>query len=277
MRILYVTDLHGSAPRYERALEVARRRGVRAIVNGGDMYPKDGPLVEQHRFVTGFLDRHFAECSRAGLACLCMPANDDLEAFDGLLEETCGRHEGVLDIARRRVELDGVEFVGFDLVADHPFGLKDRARMDSPGFRFEPQLSGAVVSDGAWPEFRGLKRVGDWFAYARTLPTIEDELGRLERPRDPEKAVYVIHMPPSGAGLDVCSDGRAVGSGAVREFLMETQPLVSLHGHIHESPRVTGTWRTRLGRTVAVQPGQAGRLTYVLADLESMEIERVVE
>jgi Icc-related predicted phosphoesterase len=119
--------------------------------------------------------------------------------------------------------------------------------------------------------------VGDWFAEARARPTLEDELAALVRPRDPARAVYVIHMPPAGVGLDVCHDGGRVGSDALRAFLLDTQPLMSLHGHIHESPRVSGVWRADVGRTVAVQPGQEAPLAYIVADLESTDVERVVE
>ncbi len=281
MRILYVTDLHGNEGKYERVLAAARARGVDAVVNGGDMYPTGIPLERQHEFVTGFLDGHLAAYERAGVPLLCMPANDDLAAFDAIFESTCGAHSGIRNIAQRRVELGGFDFVGFNLVADYPFALKDRCRMDTRECEFGPQLGRAVVSDGSWPEFRGLRSIDDWFAYARKLPTMADELGRLERPRDPQKAVYVIHMPPSGAGLDVCGDGRRVGSEAVRDFLLETGPLLSLHGHIHESPEMTGVWRAQIGRTVSIQPGQTRRLTYVIVDLERLGTpggaERIVE
>ena len=40
-----------------------------------------------------------------------------------------------------------------------------------------------------------------------------------------------------------------VGSIAVRRFIEERQPLVTLHGHIHESTRLTGSWRDTIGRT----------------------------
>jgi Icc-related predicted phosphoesterase len=40
------------------------------------------------------------------------------------------------------------------------------------------------------------------------------------------------------------------GSPAVRQLIEEVQPLLSLHGHIHESKGVT-----RIGRTVAINPG----------------------
>jgi len=40
-----------------------------------------------------------------------------------------------------------------------------------------------------------------------------------------------------------------VGSVAIRRFIEERQPLVTLHGHIHESARLTGSWREQIGRT----------------------------
>ena len=43
-----------------------------------------------------------------------------------------------------------------------------------------------------------------------------------------------------------------VGSTAVREAILDYQPLLGLHGHIHESPRVA-----KLGRTTVVNPGSA--------------------
>ncbi|MHC4249153.1 MAG: metallophosphoesterase family protein [Planctomycetota bacterium] len=277
MRILYATDLHGVRAKYERVLEAARALRVDAVVNGGDMYPKDMPLARQHEFISGFLDRHFADYAAAGVPLLCMPGNDDLAGFDPLFEETCTRHAGVANIAQRRIELGGHEFIGLNRVVDYPFGLKDRCHMDSRSYTFQEQISPPVVSDGMWPEFRGLRVLSDWFAEARSRPTFEDKLTSLVRPSDPARAVYVVHMPPAGLGLDVCHDGGAVGSDALHEFLARRQPLMSLHGHIHESPRVSGAWRGEVGRTVAVQPGQEGRLAYVVADLESMEVERVVE
>jgi Icc-related predicted phosphoesterase len=67
-----------------------------------------------------------------------------------------------------------------------------------------------------------------------------------------------------------------VGSTAVREFLLENQPLLSLHGHIHESPQEGGVWRAERGRAIAVQPGQEGQLTWVEIELEKMVIKRRV-
>ena len=40
-----------------------------------------------------------------------------------------------------------------------------------------------------------------------------------------------------------------VGSIAIRRFIEDRQPLVTLHGHVHESARLTGSWRDTIGRT----------------------------
>ena len=31
---------------------------------------------------------------------------------------------------------------------------------------------------------------------------------------------------------------------------------MSLHGHIHESPKISGLWYNKLGKTICIQPGQ---------------------
>jgi Icc-related predicted phosphoesterase len=40
-----------------------------------------------------------------------------------------------------------------------------------------------------------------------------------------------------------------VGSIAIRRFIEERQPLLTLHGHVHESARLSGSWRDRIGAT----------------------------
>ena len=108
----------------------------------------------------------------------------------------------------------------------------------------------------------------------------EEEINDLVRPSNMEKAIYIIHTPPSNISLDVCHDGKKVGSKAVYEFLKKYQPLLSFHGHIHESAEVSGKWYNNIGRTLCIQPGQSHYhekyLVYTLIDLETMELERKV-
>ena len=55
-----------------------------------------------------------------------------------------------------------------------------------------------------------------------------------------------------------------VGSTAVREVIEDVQPILSLHGHIHESRAAV-----RIGRTLAVNPGSS----YVEGTLSGCVIE----
>ena len=57
-----------------------------------------------------------------------------------------------------------------------------------------------------------------------------------------------------------------VGATSVRKAIEEYQPLLGLHGHIHESRGVA-----RLGRTICINPGSRyneGILQGVIIDLE---------
>jgi Icc-related predicted phosphoesterase len=102
----------------------------------------------------------------------------------------------------------------------------------------------------------------------RELPEDElaDHLERLvARLDDPARSVFNLHVPPKGTALDQAPEldptlkpvvrGGAVsmasvGSEAVRELIERYQPLVALHGHIHESRAMT-----KIGRTVCINPG----------------------
>jgi Icc-related predicted phosphoesterase len=143
--------------------------------------------------------------------------------------------------------------------------------MDTTDYSFQEQFGSGLLSTR-----RGWYEIPDWFSYARTLPTIEDELNRLVRPENVARTIYVMHMPPARLGLDVCRDGRQVGSEAIYRFLAAEQPMLSLHGHIHESPQTSGTWRAQLGRTLCIQPGQLDSLIYITADLPTLESNRHV-
>ena len=273
MKALFVTDLHGSKWKYERLFEVAKSFRAEVVIDGGDMLPKEGDLFRQGEFIANYLDQHLAKFDAAGIYYLCYLGNDDLRIFDRLFEKTCDKYAFVVSLAQRKYEIGGYDFIGMNWVADYPFRLKDRCRKDTDDYVFQEQFGTGLLST---PE--GWQEIDDWFAYANTLPTLEDELNRLVRPVNMvRRSVYVIHMPPYKLGLDKCGDGAEVGSRAVYEFLRNHQPMLSLHGHIHESPEVSGRWCARLGNTICLQPGQLNELTYVTIDLATMKFERIKE
>jgi Icc-related predicted phosphoesterase len=109
-----------------------------------------------------------------------------------------------------------------------------------------------------------------------------------EQIEDMENAIFNIHVPPYGTGLDNAPEldegasrmkrggsvMKPVGSTAVRDAILEYQPLLTLHGHIHESRGVQ-----RLGKTVVINPGSAysdWTLQGVIVDLEDHKVARFV-
>jgi Icc-related predicted phosphoesterase len=271
MKILFATDLHGFTSKYEALLEVAKLTEADVVINGGDMLPTTGDLFSQGDYIRNELDAHFKEFDEAGIYYLCYLGNDDLRIFDEVFEKTCQKYSFVFNLAQHKIYVGDFEFVGMNWVVDYPFRLKDRCRMDTVDYVFQEQYGTALVSTKS-----GLEEIENWFSYARTLPTIEEELNRLANPKDMKKAVYVIHMPPYKLGLDKCGHGAEVGSKAVFDFLHRRQPRLSLHGHIHESPEYSGKWHAKIGNTICIQPGQLGLFTYVTIDLETMAFDRHV-
>ncbi len=118
----------------------------------------------------------------------------------------------------------------------------------------------------------------------------EEIYARLKRLVDqlenPSRAILNIHVPPYESSLDtayevdeelryVTKGGRPheipTGSPAVRQIIEETQPLLSLHGHIHESKGVT-----KIGRTVAINPGSDYGSGHLDGCLVHLAPERVI-
>jgi Icc-related predicted phosphoesterase len=119
----------------------------------------------------------------------------------------------------------------------------------------------------------------------------EDELyerldALAQQVRDPRRAVFMIHVPPYDSGLDTApildenlrptiSAGDVlrgpVGSTAVRKLIETYQPVLSVHGHIHEA----GGER-RIGDTLCINPGSeanAGILRGYLIDIGEQGVE----
>ena len=80
---------------------------------------------------------------------------------------------------------------------------------------------------------------------------------------DMERTIFNFHAPPYGTGLDEApaldatlrpihggAVMKPVGSKAVRDAIVRYQPMLSVHGHIHESRGIK-----KMGRTLAINPG----------------------
>jgi Icc-related predicted phosphoesterase len=271
--VIYATDLHGDTAKYRQLLKIARSVKAVAMLNGGDLFPTNGDLLsEQAEFVERFLPNYFEDVQAAEIPFICCLGNDDLAACDLSFSSLVARFSVVHNLTRQSCRLGDYEIVGLDLVVDYPYRLKDRCRLDTDSSPVPRLRSRALLSSSS-----GWHEVQDWHRYIQSLPSIDSELTLLPAPSQPENTILLFHMPPDRVGLDCCDDGRNVGSSSIRRFIEDRQPRVSLHGHIHESPEFSGVWKTRLNKSLCIQPGQGSSLTYVVLDLESCSAERVVE
>ncbi|MCB4792780.1 MAG: metallophosphoesterase [Elusimicrobia bacterium] len=273
MKIMLTTDLHGNTWKYKMLVKEVLKLNPGVVINAGDMLPNDNNLHRQKEYILNQLNEHFKAFNEAKIYYLCFPGNDDLKAFDGLFEEICNRYPYVKYLAQKKVKIGDYEFIGFNLVPNFPFALKDRCRKDDKKFRIGYQPGYAFFSTE-----NGFEKISDWKSHIKTLPTIEEELENLVKPQDMSKTIYIMHAPPANLWLDVTLTGMKVGSKAIYRFIKKYQPKLTLHGHIHESPDMTGVWKAKLGKTLCIQPGQYGHmedLVYVSIDLDKFQCERI--
>lgn len=129
----------------------------------------------------------------------------------------------------------------------------------------------------------GFSNVTPWHS-AREWPEdqissyIDDMVATVTEPR---RTIFNLHCPPHASGLDtvqqldaalrpVYKNGHpvhiAAGSTAIRAAIARYQPLLGLHGHVHEGKGIF-----KMGRTTCLNPGSdyaSGHLHGVLVDLD---------
>lgn len=275
MRFIYACDIHGDTNKYEKLFQKAKEENIEYIVLGGDLLPKRGiRVIIQPEFIKGFLNEYFKKLNDNNIKCILIPGNDDLEKFDIQINELCKRYINIYNIDNKKVDIENVSFIGLSKVLDHPFGSKNRVLVEE-NLKMQPQLSEDIYIN----KDTAIITIEEWEKYRQTnIDKMEDILSNLPKADKEKKAIYVFHNPPYGVGLDVCANGLQVGSKAIMRFLEDSNSYMSLHGHIHESPRISGLWYNELGKTICIQPGQTElgerKCYYVIIDTELNKKDR---
>lgn len=259
----FVSDLHGHLSKYGKLWQLILAERPAAVLMGGDLLP-GGPSTESAKAGKGFIDsvlvngfeRVKKQLSTAYPQVLLILGNDDLRAEEIAMAQA--ESLGLWNYMHyRKVEIGAYSVYGYACVPPTPFLLKDWERYDVSRF-VDP---GCISPEDGWRSFpirENEIRHG----------TIQADLARLVSDGDLSQSIFLFHAPPHGTALDRAAlDGRVidsvpldvhVGSIAIRRFIMGRQPRVTLHGHIHESARLTGSWRERLGQTWAFSAAHDG-------------------
>jgi uncharacterized protein len=286
MRIYFASDVHGSNRCWLKFLAAARFYEADAIVMGGDITGKVVvPIIREDDGTTwatflgirrqpkdqAELDRLVKQIDDTGYYSVEMTAAEYAEhAADPAKVEALFRRL-VLERVQRWIEL------AEERLADQPTRCIVNAGNDD-FFEIDELLDASdriEHPEGRVVELDGLELFAIGFANEtpwqcpRDIPEAELR-ARIDaaaaQVNDMERALFTIHVPPFDTELDKAPKldeelrvvmtpmGQpeivSVGSTAVREAILEYQPLMGLHGHIHESPRVA-----KLGRTTVLNPG----------------------
>ena len=282
-RVFFATDLHGSEMCWRKFLNAAKFYDAEVLICGGDMTGKAMiPVVEENDRFTVTIAGETHSVSADGLGDI---ENQIRRRGYYPLRVTPERlHELDQDVEERRktfqqVMLDGVErWMG--MAEDKLKGTGVRVFV-CPGNDDEMEVDDVVrasdlveLGEGRRVEIDGFTMISTGWSNPTPWNTHREEseeaLGEridamAKQVDDLSHAIFNLHCPPFRSGLDeapaidadlkLLHGGRAlrpVGSIAVRQAIEKHQPLLSLHGHIHESKGAI-----KIGKTLAINPGSA--------------------
>jgi Icc-related predicted phosphoesterase len=256
MKMILTTDLHQLIDKWDDLVSLVELERPRFVLIAGDLLPKDRGHNAQKRFFPK-LARHLHRMEEARrLTVLLYLGNDDHHILEPLLDDL--ETDGLCVNLNGRVHREeGLVFCGMNKVRDYPFGYKHWCARDGDYIKCPEQFCGEGLTLDDCGNFVRLDNLLD---YLSAKPSLGEELEGLKqqlRPGEMKRSIWMIHQPPSSLGMDICGNGRQVGSPTVLKFIRKNKPLLGCSGHIHESPYQSGgRWVNKVGRTVWFQPGQ---------------------
>jgi uncharacterized protein len=252
----FATDLHGKVDRYNKLFSRILSEEPEAVFLGGDLLPSglyaitnDNTVVDD--FINDFLIAEFLKLKKKMGSkyphVFLILGNDDSKINEKDFID--GQQSGVWNyIHNKKTKFKDFNIYGYSYVPPTPFQLKDWEKYDVSRFT-DP---GCVSPEEGWHSV-------DMPKHELKYSTIEKDLKVLVGNNNLTNTIFLFHTPPYKTKLDRADlDGKMVdhvpldvhvGSIAVQRFIEEKQPAITLHGHVHESARLTGTWKDQIGNT----------------------------
>jgi uncharacterized protein len=270
----FVSDLHGKIKRYQKLFSLIEKETPEAVFLGGDLLPH--AMLSDDLYDDFSTDYLFPQLRR-----LRKKLKSRYPQMFLILGNDDGRHdenkfqvagdEGLFWYANQKKAIfKSFAVFGYSFIPPSPFMLKDWEKYDVSRY-VDPGCTHPMEG------YRSVEATGNI-----EFETIKKDLEILTRDQDLSRAVFLFHSPPYNSYLDRAAlDGKMidhvpldvhVGSIAIRRFIEESQPFLTLHGHIHESARLTGFWMQRFNKTVSFNAACDGHeLSVIKFDLENPE------
>jgi len=304
LRLFFATDIHGSESCFRKFLNAGAFYDVSVLVLGGDIVGKMLIPITRHpsgEYSARYGEHVYEDLGDQGLTELTEQIRRSghyyLVADADTLAEVAD--EGQRDRVFRSAVCESI--AGWVALAEERLRGTGRRLFVAPGnddfFEIDAALKGSEVVEFA--EARCIAVDGyDMITTGYSNPTPWDTDRELPEPQLRERIeamaadarpdvelIAVLHPPPYNTALDsapaldeelrpsVGAGGiqmAPVGSTAVRGFIEERQPLVSLHGHVHEGKGVA-----QIGRTLCINPGSEytqGVLSGAIIELGAHEV-----
>jgi Icc-related predicted phosphoesterase len=302
-RIFFATDLHGSETCWRKFLNAAKFYDCDTLICGGDMTGKAiVPLVEENGHFSYTLagDQQVVSADQVSEVETQVRRKGyyPLRVSPTRLAEL-EQNATVRADTFRQVMLDGVQ--RWLELAEEKLGGSGVRVFVCPGNDDEFEVDDVIrnakmveLGEGRLVEMEGFTMISSGWSNPTPWNTHREEseeklAERIDamatQVKDPAHAIFNLHCPPYRSGLDeapaidadlkLLHGGRAlrpVGSKAVRDAIDRYQPLLSLHGHIHESKGAVN-----LGKTLSINPGSAYEEGMLMAAIINLDAKKGIK
>lgn len=275
IKCIFSTDLHGNIKKFDKFFDYIVKEKPDIVFLGGDILPSGISAFAGSDMSSNFIDGYLknklltlkTELKNNYPRFYTIMGNDDPKIY----EEDILRldKENLLEyINQKIVNYKSYNIVGYSYVPPTPFSLKDWEKYDVSRY----------VDPGCTSPEEGYRTVEEAINIIR-FSTIEKDINTLTEKLSTENSIFLFHSPPYKTNLDrINTYGRMidyvkidenVGSIAIKKFIEARQPLITLHGHIHESAQISGKWYEFIGRTICINGAHQGQeLSIVRINLE---------
>lgn len=288
---LSAADIHGNVTQYEKIKILVAENNISFVFLCGDILPKDGgtwtpankirTIKMQSDFINNYFLHYLAELGQIAKV-YAIFGNDDFKSNYHLVKDAGIPNVTFLDgeVAKLPISNQDLYVAGYSHIGLTPFLHKDWEKWD-----MDPRdIPHKVYRTDGYSSVEGKHIAVD---RTDSPSTIRDDLKQLATLSDPQKTVYIFHEAPYDTPLDMIApdnkyikiDQLHIGSAAIRNFIENEHPLLTMHGHIHETFAQSGDYKWQSGKTMSVTAANdfsSDTLSYVLFSLPTLSrVERL--